>query len=56
MSKVVVITGAARGIGLATAIKFLAEGWRVTMLDVDGECQDKAFAARTHRKGALSIH
>ena len=56
MSKVVVITGAARGIGLATAIKFLAEDWQVTMLDIDGECQDKAFAALKHRKGALSIH
>ncbi len=33
--KVVLITGAARGIGLATVHKFLAEGWRVAMLDID---------------------
>ncbi len=35
MSKVVLITGASKGIGLATAEKFLAEGWQVigTFLD-----------------------
>jgi NAD(P)-dependent dehydrogenase (short-subunit alcohol dehydrogenase family) len=32
--KTALITGAARGIGLAAARKFLAEGWRVAMLDV----------------------
>jgi NAD(P)-dependent dehydrogenase (short-subunit alcohol dehydrogenase family) len=37
MSKVVVVTGAARGIGLATAKKFLSEGWRVALLDIDGK-------------------
>ena len=33
--KVAVITGAARGIGLAIVDKFLAEGWRVALLDID---------------------
>ena len=33
--KLVLVTGAARGIGLATTRKFLAEGWRVAMLDTD---------------------
>ncbi len=33
--KVAVVTGAARGIGLATATCFLHEGWHVAMLDIE---------------------
>ncbi|MFT5176044.1 MAG: NAD(P)-dependent dehydrogenase (short-subunit alcohol dehydrogenase family), partial [Gammaproteobacteria bacterium] len=33
--KVVVVTGAARGIGLAVVRKFLAEGWRIALIDID---------------------
>ncbi|MGJ8543813.1 MAG: SDR family NAD(P)-dependent oxidoreductase [Sulfitobacter sp.] len=36
-SKVALITGAARGIGLATARLMQAEGWRIAMLDRDGD-------------------
>jgi NAD(P)-dependent dehydrogenase (short-subunit alcohol dehydrogenase family) len=34
-ARVALITGAARGIGLAVVHKFLSEGWRVALLDID---------------------
>ncbi|HEX6960113.1 MAG TPA: SDR family oxidoreductase [Ferrovibrio sp.] len=36
-NKVAFVTGAARGLGLATAGKFLDDGWRVVMLDILGD-------------------
>jgi len=42
--KVVLITGAGRGIGLATTRRFLAEGWRVALLDLDAGLLDAAMA------------
>ena len=36
-TKVAVISGAARGIGLATSQRFLEEGWRLGLLDIDGD-------------------
>jgi len=35
--KTALITGAARGIGLATTDRLLAQGWRVAMIDRDGD-------------------
>jgi NAD(P)-dependent dehydrogenase (short-subunit alcohol dehydrogenase family) len=43
--KVALVTGAARGIGLAAAKRFLAEGWCVALLDIERELLDNAVAA-----------
>jgi NAD(P)-dependent dehydrogenase (short-subunit alcohol dehydrogenase family) len=43
--KVALVTGSARGIGLATAKRFLADGWRVVLLDIDGENLKRTFTA-----------
>jgi len=36
-TRVALVTGAARGLGLAAAARFLAEGWQVAMLDILGD-------------------
>lgn len=42
----ILVTGAARGIGLAIAERFLAGGWRVGMVDVDGDAVTEAARGR----------
>jgi len=45
MPHTALITGAARGIGLATAKRFLTDGWSVALLDIDGATLGTAVAA-----------
>jgi NAD(P)-dependent dehydrogenase (short-subunit alcohol dehydrogenase family) len=57
IQKAALVTGAARGIGLATARRFLEEGWRVALLDIDGETLSRTHAALSeslsHKSGAV---
>ena len=54
-TKVVLITGAARGIGLATVDKFLSEGWQVAMLDIDGETLEASYGERKLAQDVMMI-
>jgi len=54
--KVALVTGAARGIGLATAERFLAEGWRVALLDIEGELLRDAVAGLKQPNDAMALH
>ena len=53
--KVALITGAARGIGLATAKRFLADGWRVALLDIDGETLTAVVASLANPDATLAL-
>jgi NAD(P)-dependent dehydrogenase (short-subunit alcohol dehydrogenase family) len=55
MPKSALITGAARGIGLATAKRFLADGFRVALLDIDGETLARAVAAIGEPERTLAL-
>jgi NAD(P)-dependent dehydrogenase (short-subunit alcohol dehydrogenase family) len=56
LQKVALITGAARGIGLATAKRFLAEGWRVALLDIERELLQAANTALAMPDRTLALH
>jgi NAD(P)-dependent dehydrogenase (short-subunit alcohol dehydrogenase family) len=53
--KVATITGAARGIGLATVKRFLADGWRVALLDIDEATLNRSVAGLPDPDDILAI-
>ena len=55
-TKTALVTGAARGIGLATAKRFLAEGWRVALLDINRETLDRAIADLAKPDTTMAIY
>lgn len=56
MSKCAIVTGAARGIGLATAKQFLDQGWLVALVDRDGAELAKAAAPLGGERALALVH
>jgi NAD(P)-dependent dehydrogenase (short-subunit alcohol dehydrogenase family) len=54
--KAALVTGAARGIGLATAQWFLARGHAVALLDIDGPALDAAASGLSETARLLVLH
>ena len=54
--KVALVTGAARGIGLAVAKRFLAEDWRVALLDIEETLLREAVGGLADPVNTLALH
>ncbi|MBL8383693.1 MAG: SDR family oxidoreductase [Burkholderiales bacterium] len=54
-ARVALVTGAARGIGLAIARRFLREGYRVAMVDIDAPCLAGAVDGLGGRADAMPV-
>jgi NAD(P)-dependent dehydrogenase (short-subunit alcohol dehydrogenase family) len=53
---VAVVTGGARGIGLAIAQRFLSQGHRVALFDIDGETLSRTAVMLNETDHVLAIH
>ena len=53
--KVALVTGAARGIGLAAAARFLEDGWHVAMLDILGDTLGSAVISLDQPEATLAL-
>src|SRR5262249_28458948 len=55
LQKVALVTGAASGIGLATARRFLAEVWLLALLDIEREFLSEAVASLKQAESTLAL-
>ena len=53
--KIALVTGAARGIGLAVTKRFLAEGWCVALLDIEGRLLSESVEALAASDRTLAL-